>query len=125
MAEHKKFSYKSKTDSPKFTSKVSYCNGVLKACYAFDLEGNRVNIFDGCTPSLDEQGKFNGYVDEKGRKIVAQMGDMITVGALDENGKMDKNARKFYSIKYFEFLCEQQKKEDNAFLRQQKNNQGR
>ncbi len=109
MSNCKTFRYNAAAETSKFTSHAVYTNGKLKIYNAFDSLGKKVNIFQDYTPILAENGEFSGYQDEKGRKVEARLGDIIYVGAVDENGEMDETKKIFYSPAYYLSLLEQKK----------------
>lgn len=109
MSNRKIFRYNAATETSKFTSHAVYTNGELKIYDAFNSLGEKVNIFQDYTPILTENGQFAGYQDEQGRKVEVRLGNIIYVGAVDENGEMDETKKTFYSPAYYLSLLEQKK----------------
>lgn len=92
-----------------FFSHARYTNGYLKHYAAINMIGECVDIFDGYTPIQTTDGKFAGYQDKQGRKIGVSFGDIIHVGALNKDGKMNKTKKSFYSVSHYSSLLEKSK----------------
>ena len=97
-----------KTKRPiRLTSRASFMNGRLTRYDAFTALGEKVNVFQGYTPIYTSDKCFDGYQDSQGRKIEIHFGDVIQVGAVDSNGKMDETHKSFYSVPYYAKLLAQ------------------
>ena len=108
MSKTETFHY-NEIEENRFTSHATYTNGRLKRYDAFNAFGEKVNIFDGYTPVLTQDGKFDGYQDQQGRKIEVKFGDTIYVGSIDKNGEMDDTRKSFYSVSYYLSLLEKKR----------------
>ena len=93
--------------SVRLTSRASFINGRLLRYDAFTPLGEKVNVFQGYIPVYTSDKHFAGYQDTKGRKVEIHFGDVIQVGPVNNDGKMDENHKSFYSIPYYAKLLKQ------------------